>query len=291
MSTSLTANLKNVGVVGSGIMGSGIAEVAAKSGFNVILRSRAQASADAMLAGLDKSLAKQVERGKLEEATRDEIRGRVRAVTDLAELSECDLVLESIVEDLPAKRELFSQLSKICSDKTILATNTSTLPVVEMAMVTDHPEQICGIHFFNPAPMMALVEIVRPITASDEVIATARAFAEACGKTVVDVRDQAGFIVNALLFPYLNNAINLLDGGVASRDDIDAAMKGGCNFPMGPLELLDLVGLDTSLAIIGALYEEFRQPNYAPAPLLQRMVSANRLGRKSGRGFYDYSKK
>ena len=291
MSTSLTANLKNVGVVGSGIMGSGIAEVAAKSGFNVILRSRAQASADAMLAGLDKSLAKQVERGKLEEATRDKIRGRVRAVTDLAELSECDLVLESIVEDLPAKRELFSQLSKICSDKTILATNTSTLPVVEMAMVTDHPEQICGIHFFNPAPMMALVEIVRPITASDEVIATARAFAEACGKTVVDVRDQAGFIVNALLFPYLNNAINLLDGGVASRDDIDAAMKGGCNFPMGPLELLDLVGLDTSLAIIGALYEEFRQPNYAPAPLLQRMVSANRLGRKSGRGFYDYSKK
>ena len=291
MSTSLTANLKYVGVVGSGIMGSGIAEVAAKSGFNVILRSRAQASADAMLAGLDKSLAKQVERGKLEEATRDEIRGRVRAVTDLAELSECDLVLESIVEDLPAKRELFSQLSKICSDKTILATNTSTLPVVEMAMVTDHPEQICGIHFFNPAPMMALVEIVRPITASDEVIATARAFAEACGKTVVDVRDQAGFIVNALLFPYLNNAINLLDGGVASRDDIDAAMKGGCNFPMGPLELLDLVGLDTSLAIIGALYEEFRQPNYAPAPLLQRMVSANRLGRKSGRGFYDYSKK
>ncbi len=291
MSTSLTANLKTVGVVGSGIMGSGIAEVAAKSGFNVILRSRAQASADAMLAGLDKSLAKQVERGKLEEATRDEIRGRVRAVTDLAELSECDLVLESIVEDLPAKRELFSQLSKICSDKTILATNTSTLPVVEMAMVTDHPEQICGIHFFNPAPMMALVEIVRPITASDEVIATARAFAEACGKTVVDVRDQAGFIVNALLFPYLNNAINLLDGGVASRDDIDAAMKGGCNFPMGPLELLDLVGLDTSLAIIGALYEEFRQPNYAPAPLLQRMVSANRLGRKSGRGFYDYSKK
>ncbi|GDX29644.1 hypothetical protein LBMAG14_01200 [Actinomycetes bacterium] len=291
MSTSLTANLKTVGVVGSGIMGSGIAEVAAKSGFNVILRSRAQASADAMLASLDKSLAKQVERGKLEEATRDEIRGRVRAVTDLAELSECDLVLESIVEDLPAKRELFSQLSKICSDKTILATNTSTLPVVEMAMVTDHPEQICGIHFFNPAPMMALVEIVRPITASDEVIATARAFAEACGKTVVDVRDQAGFIVNALLFPYLNNAINLLDGGVASRDDIDAAMKGGCNFPMGPLELLDLVGLDTSLAIIGALYEEFRQPNYAPAPLLQRMVSANRLGRKSGRGFYDYSKK
>jgi len=272
-------------------MGSGIAEVAAKSGFNVILRSRAQASADSMLASLDKSLAKQVERGKLEAVDGEAIRGRVRAVTELAELSDCDLVLESIVEDLPTKRELFGQLSEICSDAAILATNTSTLPVVEMAMVTKNPERVCGIHFFNPAPMMALVEIARPITASDEVIAAARAFAETCGKTVVDVRDQAGFIVNALLFPYLNNAVNLFDAGVANRDDIDAAMKGGCNFPMGPLELLDLVGLDTSLAIIGALYDEFRQPNYAPAPLLQRMVSAERLGRKTGRGFYEYSKK
>ncbi len=290
MSTS-SPPVKNVGIIGSGIMGSGIAEVAAKSGFNVILRSRAQASADSMLASLDKSLAKQVERGKLEAVDGEAIRGRVRAVTDLAELSDCDLVLESIVEDLPTKRELFSQLSEICSDSAILATNTSTLPVVEMAMVTKNPERVCGIHFFNPAPMMALVEIARPITASDEVIAAARAFAETCGKTVVDVRDQAGFIVNALLFPYLNNAVNLFDAGVANRDDIDAAMKGGCNFPMGPLELLDLVGLDTSLAIIGALYDEFRQPNYAPAPLLQRMVSAERLGRKTGRGFYDYSKK
>jgi len=283
--------VKNVGIIGSGIMGSGIAEVAAKSGFNVILRSRAQASADSMLASLDKSLAKQVERGKLEAVDGEAIRGRVRAVTELAELSDCDLVLESIVEDLPTKRELFGQLSEICSDAAILATNTSTLPVVEMAMVTKNPERVCGIHFFNPAPMMALVEIARPITASDEVIAAARAFAETCGKTVVDVRDQAGFIVNALLFPYLNNAVNLFDAGVANRDDIDAAMKGGCNFPMGPLELLDLVGLDTSLAIIGALYDEFRQPNYAPAPLLQRMVSAERLGRKTGRGFYEYSKK
>ncbi len=290
MSTS-SPPVKNVGIIGSGIMGSGIAEVAAKSGFRVILRSRAQASADSMLASLDKSLAKQVERGKLEAVDGEAIRGRVRAVTDLAELSDCDLVLESIVEDLPTKRELFSQLSEICSDSAILATNTSTLPVVEMAMVTKNPERVCGIHFFNPAPMMALVEIARPITASDEVIAAARAFAETCGKTVVDVRDQAGFIVNALLFPYLNNAVNLFDAGVANRDDIDAAMKGGCNFPMGPLELLDLVGLDTSLAIIGALYDEFRQPNYAPAPLLQRMVSAERLGRKSGRGFYEYSKK
>jgi 3-hydroxybutyryl-CoA dehydrogenase len=159
--------------------------------------------------------------------------------------------------------------------------------VVEMAMES-RPDRVCGIHFFNPAPMMPLVEVVRCITTSDETVETARAFAESCGKSPVLVRDQAGFIVNALLFPYLNNAVKLLDAGVASRDDIDAAMKGGCNFPMGPLELLDLVGLDTSLAIIEALYAEFHDPNYAPAPLLRRMVSAERLGRKTGHGFYDY---
>jgi 3-hydroxybutyryl-CoA dehydrogenase len=283
--------IKRVGVVGSGIMGSGVAEVAAKAGFDVVLRSRAQASADAMVAGLEKSLAKQVDRGKLEDAERTAVLGRVRAVSDLGELAECDLVLESIVEDLPAKQHLFTELDRICADTAILATNTSTLPVVEMAMQTGRPEKVCGIHFFNPAPAMELVEVVRAITSSDETIAEARAFAETCGKTVVDVRDQAGFIVNALLFPYLNNAVRLLDAGVATRDGIDAAMKGGCNFPMGPLELLDLVGLDTSLAILDALYDEFKDPNYAPAPLLKRMVSAERFGRKSGAGFYDYAKR
>jgi 3-hydroxybutyryl-CoA dehydrogenase len=272
-------------------MGSGVAEVAAKAGFEVVLRSRAQASADAMVAALEKSLAKQVERGKLEDAERAAVLGRVRAVSDLGELADVDLVVESIVEDLPAKQHLFTELDRICDDATILATNTSTLPVIAMAMETGRPEKVCGVHFFNPAPAMALVEVVRAITSSDETIAEARAFAEACGKTVVDVRDQAGFIVNALLFPYLNNAVRLLDAGVASRDGIDAAMKGGCNFPMGPLELLDLVGLDTSLAILDALYEEFKDPNYAPAPLLKRMVSAERYGRKSGQGFYDYAKK
>jgi 3-hydroxybutyryl-CoA dehydrogenase len=283
--------IKRVGVVGSGIMGSGVAEVAAKAGFEVVLRSRAQPSADAMVAALEKSLAKQVERGKLEDAERAAVLGRVRAVSDLGELAEVDLVLESIVEDLPAKQHLFTELDRICGDATILATNTSTLPVIAMAMETGRPDKVCGIHFFNPAPAMTLVEVVRTITSSDETITAARAFAEECGKTVVDVRDQAGFIVNALLFPYLNNAVRLLDAGVASRDGIDAAMKGGCNFPMGPLELLDLVGLDTSLAILDALYEEFKDPNYAPAPLLKRMVSAERYGRKSGQGFYDYAKK
>ena len=280
--------VKRVGIVGSGIMGSGIAEVAAKAGFEVVLRSRQQNTADKMVSGLEKSLGKQVDKGKLDAAERDRVLGRVRACTDLGELAECDLVIESIVEDLPLKKHLFNELDRVCNDGAVLATNTSTLPVVEMAMES-RPDRVCGIHFFNPAPMMPLVEVVRCITTSHETIDSARAFAEACGKNPVLVRDQAGFIVNALLFPYLNNAVMLLDAGVATRDDIDAAMKGGCNFPMGPLQLLDLVGLDTSLAIIEALYAEFHDPNYAPAPLLRRMVSAERIGRKTGRGFYDYS--
>jgi 3-hydroxybutyryl-CoA dehydrogenase len=284
-------SIKRLGVVGSGIMGSGIAEVAGKAGIEVILRSRSQTTADAMVAGLEKSLAKQVERGKLEAADRDAVVGRVRAVTDLGELADCDLVLESIVEDLATKKHLFSELDRVVKDGALLATNTSTLPVVEMAMETGRPELVCGIHFFNPAPMMPLVEVVRAITTSDETVAAARAFAEACGKSPVEVKDQAGFIVNALLFPYLNNAVKLLDAGVATREDIDAAMQGGCNFPMGPLALLDLVGLDTSLAIIEALYAEFKDPNYAPAPLLKRMVSAERYGRKSGQGFFEYAKR
>ena len=284
-------NIKRVGIVGSGIMGSGIAEVAAKNGFEVVLRSRQQATADAMVAGLEKSLAKQVERGKLSEEDRASTLSRVTATSDLGELAACDLVIESIVEDMTPKRHLFNELDRICGDKTILATNTSTLPVVELAMETGRPERVCGVHFFNPAPAMSLVEIVRPITASDDTITEVTAFAEACGKEPVEVKDQAGFIVNALLFPYLNNAVRLLEAGVATKEGIDTAMKGGCGFPMGPFALLDLVGLDTSLAILDALYDEFRDPNYAAVPLLRRMVAAELLGRKSGRGFYDYHKK
>ncbi|MBW3668940.1 MAG: NAD(P)-binding domain-containing protein [Actinobacteria bacterium] len=281
-------SIKRVGIVGSGIMGSGIAEVAAKTGHEVVLRSRQQATADAMVASLEKSLGKQVDKGRLSEEDRDATLARVSATTDLAALAECDLVIESIVEDLGPKKALFNELDQVCKDHTILATNTSTLPVVEMAMETSRADKVCGVHFFNPAPVMSLVEIVRPLTASDETIATARTFVEACGKTAVEVKDQAGFIVNALLFPYLNNAIRLLEQGVATKEDIDEAMKGGCGFPMGPFALLDLVGLDTSLAILEALYAEFRDPNYAAVPLLKRMVAADTLGRKSGRGFYDY---
>jgi len=281
---------KRLGIVGSGIMGSGIAEVAAKAGIDVVLRSRKQETADAMLAGLEKSLGKQVERGKLDEQAAKEAVARVTAHHDLHALAECDLVIESVVEDIEVKKQLFSRLGDVCEDTTILATNTSTLPVVELAMAVDNPERVCGIHFFNPAPMMSLVEIVRPLTASDETIATARSFAETCGKGPVEVKDRAGFIVNALLFPYLNNAVRMLETGTATRDDIDEAMKGGCNFPMGPLALLDLVGLDTSLAILDALYDEFRDPNYAAVPTLRRMAAAGRLGRKSGQGFHDYRK-
>ena len=282
--------IKRVGIVGSGIMGSGIAEVTAKAGHEVVLRSRQQATADAMVASLEKSLNKQVERGKLEDAERSAVLGRVRAVADLGELADCDLVVESILEDLDTKKHLFTELDRICNDGAILATNTSTLPVVEMAMNTGRPDKVCGVHFFNPAPAMGLVEIVRCLTSSDETIDAVTEFATTCGKKPVLVKDQAGFIVNALLFPYLNNAVRMLDAGVATREDIDTAMKGGCNFPMGPLELLDLVGLDTSLSILEALFAEFQDPNFAPAPLLRRMVSAERFGRKTSLGFYDYHK-
>jgi 3-hydroxybutyryl-CoA dehydrogenase len=282
--------IERLGIVGSGIMGSGIAEVAAKAGVTVVLRSRKQETADAMVAELERSLARQVERGRLEEADAAAVRERVSATADLEALSDCDMVVESVVEDLDVKKQLFVELDRIVKSGAILATNTSTLPVVEMAVETGRPERVVGIHFFNPAPAMSLVEVVRTLVSSDETVGAAVAFAEGCGKEAVVVEDRAGFIVNALLFPYLNNAVRMLENRTASRDDIDAAMKGGCNFPMGPLALLDLVGLDTSVAILDALYTEFRDPNYAAVPLLRRMVAAGHLGRKSGRGFYDYAR-
>jgi 3-hydroxybutyryl-CoA dehydrogenase len=283
-------SIKRVGIIGSGIMGSGIAETAAGSGFEVVLRSRSQNTADATVAGMEKSLNRQVDKGKKTADERDAILGRVTATSDLVALKDVDLVIESVVEDLAVKKLLFNELDRICGDDTILATNTSTLPVVELAMETGRPDKVCGVHFFNPAPVMSLVELVRPLTASNETIAAVREFAESCGKSPVEVKDQAGFIVNALLFPYLNNAVRLYEQGVASIPDIDTAMKGGCGFPMGPFALLDLVGLDTSLAILDALYDEFRDPNYSAVPLLRRMVAAELLGRKSGQGFHDYRK-
>ena len=280
--------VKRVGVVGSGIMGAGIAEVSAAAGYSVVLRSRSQSTAEAMLAGLEKSLDRQIEKGKRTESERDEILSRIEVTSDLEALADADLVVETVVEDLAVKKHLFTELDRICDPGALLTTNTSTLPVVQLAMETGRPEKVCGLHFFNPAPVMPLVEVVRPITAAQETVDEATSFAEACGKEPVVVKDQAGFVVNALLFPYLNNAVRLLEQGVATKEGIDTAMKGGCGFPMGPFALLDLVGLDTSLAILDALYEEYRDPNYAAVPLLRRMVTAETLGRKSGQGFYDY---
>jgi 3-hydroxybutyryl-CoA dehydrogenase len=283
--------IKRVGIVGSGTMGSGIAEVACKNGYEVVLRSRSQAGADKMMSGLEKSLGKQVDKGRLAESDRDAALALVRGITDLEELAECDLVVESVVEDLAVKKELFAALDRICAPHAILATNTSTLPVVDMAVATSRPGQVVGIHFFNPAPMMGLVEVVRAITTTDETVETALAFAKSCGKDPIEVRDVAGFVVNALLFPYLNSAVRLLERGVASQEDIDSAMKAGANMPMGPFALIDLVGIDVTVSILDALHAENPDPFLQPAQHLRRMLSAGRLGRKSGQGFYDYSKR
>jgi len=280
--------ITQVGILGSGTMGSGIAETAAKAGFAVVLRSRSAATAGASRATLEKALARQVSRGRLHQDEADAVLRRVRTTCDLGELAGCDLVIESVVEDLAAKLALFAEVDRVVGASTVLATNTSTLPVVELAVSVSHPDRVCGMHFFNPAPLMRLVEIVAPLTASEETIATATAFARACGKDPVRVKDQAGFVVNALLFPYLNSAVRLMERGVADRDGIDEAMKGGCGFPMGPLAVLDLVGLDTSLAILETLHAEHGDPSCVPVPLLRRMVTAGHLGRKSGNGFYSY---
>ena len=282
------ADISSVGIVGSGIMGSGLAEVVARSGFEVVVRSRRREGADGVIAAVSANLDRQVAKGKLEASARDECLGRITATDHLGRLADCDLVIESVVEDLGVKRALFAELEQIVKPEGILATNTSTLPIVELAVATERPDRVVGIHFFNPAPLMGLVEVVRPITASDDTVKQAMAFAVACGKDAVEVVDRAGFVVNALLFPYLNNAVRMLEQGTASKEDIDTAMQGGCNFPMGPFALLDLVGLDTSLAILDALYAEFRDPNYAAVPTLRRMVAAGHLGRKTKMGFYQY---
>jgi 3-hydroxybutyryl-CoA dehydrogenase len=254
----------------------------------VVVRSRKRDTAEAMVTMIDKGLVKAIERGKATDDDRSSILGRITATDHLGALADCDLVIESVVEDLEVKRALFAELDGIVQPDAILATNTSTLPVVDLAMATSRPSQVCGVHFFNPATAMTLVEIIRPLTASDQTIATATEFATACGKDAVEVCDRAGFIVNALLFPYLNNAVRMFEQGTASIEAIDTAMKGGCNFPMGPFALLDLVGLDTAVAILDALYAEFRDPNYAAVPTLRRMVSAGHLGRKTKRGFLTY---
>lgn len=281
-------DIKSVGIAGTGMMASGIAEVAAKAGFEVVVRGRTQDKADAALGRVAKSLTTQVEKGKLPADEGTAVLDRVRATTDLEDLELCGIVVESVVEDLEVKKQLFSDLDRMCGMDTILATNTSTLSVGDIALGTRRADKVVGLHFFNPAPRMPLVEIVSAPDTSEKTVDTMRRFVEECGKDPVTVKDSAGFIVNALLFPYLNSAVRMLDSGIASKEDIDAAMRGGCSFPMGPLEVLDFVGLDTSLAILNVLYEEHHDPCCTPAPLLKRMVTAGQLGRKSGQGFYEY---
>jgi 3-hydroxybutyryl-CoA dehydrogenase len=281
--------VRTVGVVGSGTMATGIIEVVAKGGYPVTFVGRTLDKVEAVQHALTASLDKQVVRGRLDEATRDEVLGRVTGTTDLDDLAEVDLVIEAVVEHLGVKRALFSALGEIVKPGAVLATTTSSLPVIECARASDRPADVVGLHFFNPAPVMKLVEVVSTIATAPDVAATARAVCAQLGKHAVSCADRSGFIVNALLFPYLNDAVKMLEAHYASADDIDAAMKVGCGYPMGPFELLDVVGLDVALAIERELYVEFREPGFAPAPLLEHLVTAGYLGRKAGRGFRDHT--
>lgn len=285
---AVASNVRRVGVCGSGIMGAGLAEVAARAGLDVVVRSRSADAAAAMVTTIDRGLSRQVAKEKLTGAEKESILARITTTTSLDDLADCDLVIESIVEEMSAKLELFAALDRVVSPDAILATNTSTLSVGALATATSHPGRVVGVHFFNPAVVMPLVEIVRPDSADEAVVARALDFARECGKRPVLVRDRAGFIVNALLFPYLNDAVRMLEAGTASLEDIDEAMVGGCNFPMGPFSLLDLVGLDTTVSILEALHAEFGEDRLVPAPTLRRLVADGRLGRKSGSGFFDY---
>jgi len=283
-----TNNVQLVGVCGSGIMGAGLAEVVARAGVDVIVRSRTIDGAKSMLSSIEKNLDKQVAKEKMTVDQRNEVLSHIRITDSLNDLASCDLVIESIVEELAPKQALFKELDAIVKPDAILATNTSTLAVVKLAEATSRPDKVCGIYFFNPAVLMPLVEVIRPITASDETIARANAFVATCKKDPVQVLDRAGFIVNALLFPYLNNAVKMLEAGTANMEDIDTAMKGGCNFPMGPFALLDLVGLDTSVSILDALYAEFKDENFVPATTLRALLAEGKLGRKTKQGFFSY---
>ncbi|MBD3170110.1 MAG: 3-hydroxybutyryl-CoA dehydrogenase [candidate division Zixibacteria bacterium] len=279
-----------IGVVGCGQMGSGIAEVAAKAGLDVVSR---EVSDDLLAKGkakIEKSLGRAVDKGKLSAEDRDAILGRIKFTTSLDDMGDRDLVVEAVTEDLQVKLKIFLELDKACKPETVLASNTSSLSITELAAGTSRPDKFIGLHFFNPVPVMKLVEVVKTVASSEEVTDSAKAFAEKCGKVPVLAKDGGGFIVNRLLVPYLFDAILVYQNGLATREDIDNGMKFGCGHPMGPLELNDFIGLDTMYYIGLILFEEFKEPRFAPPPLLKRMVQAGYLGRKSGRGFYDYSK-
>jgi 3-hydroxybutyryl-CoA dehydrogenase len=281
--------IKQIGVIGTGTMATGIAEVLAKAGLPVVLRARTAEKADAAIGKVGKSLDKAVKRGKMSEVDSAAALARISPAVDFADLAEVDLVIEAVAEELAVKTEVFAALDKVCKPGAILATTTSSLPVIECAAATTRSSDVVGLHFFNPAPVMKLVEVVSTISTAADVVATADALCRQVRKHPVHCGDRAGFIVNALLFPYLNDAVKMLEAHYAEADDIDTAMKVGCSLPMGPFQLLDVVGLDVSLAIERTLYNEFREAGFSPAPLLEHLVTAGRLGRKTGKGFRDYT--
>jgi 3-hydroxybutyryl-CoA dehydrogenase len=281
--------MEQVGVVGSGIMGAGIAEVAARAGCDVVVREVTDELAEAGRARIAASLDRAVTRGKLPAADRDAALGRIRTTTSLAELADRDLVIEAVVEDEASKTALYRELSAVVRPDCVLASNTSSIPISRLAAAAQGPERVLGMHFFNPVPVLPLVELVPSLRTGQSTVDTARAFAEdRLGKKTVLCKDRAGFVVNALLVPYLLAAVRMVEAGVASAEDVDAAMVAGANHPMGPLALTDLIGLDTTAAVAASMYEEFKEPLYAAPPLLLRMVEAGLLGRKSGRGFFAY---
>jgi 3-hydroxybutyryl-CoA dehydrogenase len=281
--------VKKVGVLGCGLMGAGIAQICAQAGFETVVREIDQKFVDKGFGIIQKTLNKAVEKGKISQQDMDAAQGRLKGTVELEDLKDCDLIIEAVIENLELKNEMFSALDKMCPDHTILASNTSSLTVMSMAAATNRPDRFCGLHFFNPVPVMKLVEIVRTIATSQETIDTCFEFCGKIGKTAVLAKDNSGFIVNLLLIPYLLDAIRVLEQGLASIEDIDTGIKLGLNHPMGPLTLLDFVGLDTTFNIANIMFEEYFEKRYAPPPLLRKMVLAGYYGRKSGKGFYDYS--
>ncbi|HEX2715022.1 MAG TPA: 3-hydroxybutyryl-CoA dehydrogenase [Candidatus Acidoferrales bacterium] len=281
--------VQKVGVVGCGLMGSGIAQVVAQAGFQVVVREVSTELVEKGLKGIERNLQRMVEKGSLSEVEREHTRSRLRGTTSLDELRDSDLIIEAIIEQLPAKKELYAALDKLCPAATIFASNTSSISITEMATATRRTDRFVGLHFFNPVPVMRLVEVIRTISTDAKIFDEVVTFAERLGKVPVRTSDRTGFIVNRLLVPYLLDAIRALEEGVGSIEDIDKSMKLGCGHPMGPLTLLDFVGLDTTYYIAHVMFDEFKERRFAPPPLLKRMVLAGWNGRKSGRGFYDYS--
>lgn len=280
--------IKKVGVVGCGVMGNGITQVCAQSGYQVVVSEVNDELLNKGLASINRSLTKGVEREKITQQDKDATLARIKGTTNLKDFSDCDLVIEATVENLDLKKKLFAELDKICPKHTILATNTSCLSIIAAAVVTSRPDKVLGIHFFNPAPLMKLVEIVKTIATSDEVVKIGESFGKSLGKTTIIAQDMPGFVVNRLVVPFILNAIRMLEAGVATKEDIDTGINLGLNHPMGPLSLADLVGLDTLYFIANSIYAEFKEPQYAPPVLLTKMVSAGWFGRKTGKGFYEY---